>query len=109
MLIVFIIIFIALYELITVMYYESLKIRLVKAGLRNKNMKFLLCLICLITVSCNAVIDPKSETIRSEDGYYIGTAHKFKFEGHDYISFTKGHGVAVVHNPKCHCNLNEDY
>lgn len=33
-------------------------------------MKFLLCLICLITVSCNAVIDPKSETIRSEDGYY---------------------------------------
>lgn len=29
-------------------------------------MKFLLCLICLITVSCNAVIDPKSETIRSE-------------------------------------------
>lgn len=48
-------------------------------------MKFLLCLICLITV------------------------HKFKFEGHDYISFTKGHGVAVVHNPKCHCNLNEDY
>lgn len=30
MLIVFIIIFIALYELITVMYYESLKIRLVK-------------------------------------------------------------------------------
>lgn len=43
-------------------------------------MKFLLCLICLITVSCNAVIDPKSETIRSEDGYY-----------------------------KCHCNLNEDY
>lgn len=55
------------------------------------------------------VIDPKSETIRSEDGYYIGTAHKFKFEGHDYISFTKGHGVAVVHNPKCHCNLNEDY
>lgn len=39
----------------------------------------------------------------------IGTAHKFKFEGHDYISFTKGHGVAVVHNPKCHCNLNEDY
>lgn len=52
-------------------------------------MKFLLCLICLITVSCNAVIDPKSETIRSEDGYYIGTAHKFKFEGHDYISFTK--------------------
>ena len=24
-------------------------------------------------VSCNAVIDPKSETIRSEDGYYIGT------------------------------------
>ena len=19
------------------------------------------------------------------------------------------HGVAVVHNPKCHCNLNEDY
>lgn len=43
-------------------------------------MKFLLCLICLITVSCNAVIDPKSETIRSEDGYYIGTAHKFKFE-----------------------------
>lgn len=31
------------------------------------------------------------------------------FEGHDYISFTKGHGVAVVHNPKCHCNLNEDY
>lgn len=46
-------------------------------------MKFLLCLICLITVSCNAVIDPKSETIRSEDGYYLGTAHKFKFEGHD--------------------------
>ena len=72
-------------------------------------MKFLLCLICLITVSCNAVIDPKSETIKSEDGYYIGTAHKFKFEGHNYISFTKGHGVAVVHNPKCHCNLNEDY
>lgn len=32
MLIVFIIIFIALYELITVMYYESLKIRLVKVG-----------------------------------------------------------------------------
>lgn len=63
-------------------------------------MKFLLCLICLITVSCNAVINLKSETIRSEDGYYIGTAHKFKFEGH---------GVAVVHNPKCHCNLNEDY
>lgn len=80
-------------------------------------MKFLLCLICLITVSCNAVIDPKSETIRSEDGSYIGTAHKFKFEGHDYISFTKGHkvlnksneGIAVVHDPKCHCNLNEDY
>lgn len=72
-------------------------------------MKFLLCLICLITVSCNAVIDPKSETIKSEDGYYIGTTHKFKFEGHDYISFTKGHGVAVVHNPKCSCNLNEDY
>lgn len=43
------------------------------------------------------------------NGYYLGTAHKFKFEGHDYISFTKGHGVAVVHNPKCHCNLNEDY
>lgn len=59
-------------------------------------MKFLLCLICLITVSCNAVIDPKSETIRSEDEYYLGTAHKFKFEGHDYISFTKGHGVARI-------------
>lgn len=59
-------------------------------------MKFLLCLICLITVSCNAVIDPKSETIRSEDGYYIGTAHKFKFEGHDYISFTKDRGVARI-------------
>ena len=107
MLIVFIIIFIALYELITVMFKDS--VDKIINGLRNKNMKFLLCLICLITVSCNAVIVPKSETIRSEDGYYIGTAHKFKFEGHDYISFTKGHGVAVVHNPKCHCNLNEDY
>ena len=32
MLIVFIIIFVALYELITVIYYESLKIRLVKVG-----------------------------------------------------------------------------
>lgn len=32
MLIVFIIIFVALYELITVMYYESLKIRLVKVS-----------------------------------------------------------------------------
>lgn len=72
-------------------------------------MKFLLCLICLITVSCNAVIVPKSETIRSEDGYYLGTARKFKFEGHDYISFTKDRSVVVVHNPKCHCNLNEDY
>lgn len=61
-------------------------------------MKFLLCLICLITVSCNAVIDPKSETIRSEDGYYIGTAHKFKFEGHDYISFNYREclGAAIV-------------
>lgn len=32
MLIVFIIVFIALYELVTVIYYESLKIRLIKVG-----------------------------------------------------------------------------
>lgn len=42
-------------------------------------------------------------------GQALTDAQIFIFEGHDYISFTKGHGVAVVHNPKCHCNLNEDY
>ena len=75
MLIVFIIIFIALYELITVMYYESLKIRLVKVGAFSSTedkqifYKFLKE-VNTESIRCNAKLDITIENASKPELWY---------------------------------------
>lgn len=67
MLIVFIIIFIALYELITVMYYESLKIRLVKVGAFIDHLN---TFGSTESIRCNAKLDITIENASKPELWY---------------------------------------
>lgn len=66
-------------------------------------------LMALTIVGCD-----KEKTIQSQDdSIVIGngswtrigcTIRKFEYEGHEYISITRGSGgVGLCHNPNCHC------
>jgi hypothetical protein len=67
--------------------------------------KVIFLIVVLVLVSCNRTYVPKGKMYTIDDNRNIQVV---KFEGHEYISYSRSHGGSLCHSESCDCKKQKD-
>lgn len=77
----------------------------------------ILFIVLIFFSSCFEAVHPGTGIARGNRVDFMkskgfGSSHtfevdKFRYKNHDYLYFSEGHGIAIVHDPDCDCRKED--